>query len=182
MSNSFQLLIQSETNEWYTPKTIIEAAIEVMGGIDLDPASNDIAQEWIRALRYYTFYDDAFYKNWEGRIWLNPPYGQRNFEEGIYGASAWLNKCFYNYKYGDISEAIILARGDSEGVRNLVREAPVFIECDRIAFLKPDMTPGEHPVPGSKIFYLGQKPRKFATVFQKFGIPLSRYLCPALAS
>lgn len=35
--------------EWYTPPNIIDLAREVLGTINVDPASNTIAQEWIKA-------------------------------------------------------------------------------------------------------------------------------------
>lgn len=71
-----QLISQSKSNEWYTPPEYIEAARRVMGEIDLDPASNDIAQEWIRARTYYTEETDGLAHEWNGRLWMNPPWGR----------------------------------------------------------------------------------------------------------
>ena len=48
----------------------------MLGEIDLDPASNAIAQQTVRASNYFTRDDDALAKPWEGRVWLNPPYAQ----------------------------------------------------------------------------------------------------------
>ena len=50
-------------------------AREVLGGIDLDPASNDYAQTSIKAKTYYTKQKDGLKEPWFGRIWCNPPYG-----------------------------------------------------------------------------------------------------------
>lgn len=69
------VLTSSASDEWYTPPEYIEFAHSVMGGIDLDPASNEIAQHWIRAARYFTINDNGLEMPWHGRVWLNPPYG-----------------------------------------------------------------------------------------------------------
>lgn len=44
----------SGNQEHYTPVRFIDSAREVMGSIDLDPASNNIANEWIKATTFYT--------------------------------------------------------------------------------------------------------------------------------
>jgi hypothetical protein len=46
-------------NEWYTPPDLIEAARQLMDGIDLDPASNEAAQTVIRASTYFTEQHDG---------------------------------------------------------------------------------------------------------------------------
>jgi hypothetical protein len=40
--------------EWYTKPAYIEAARRVLGGIDLDPASCDLAQQTVKATAFYT--------------------------------------------------------------------------------------------------------------------------------
>src|SRR5262249_11893632 len=64
----------SGENEWYTPPEYIAAARAVLGSIDVDPASSDIAQETVCASVYYTKQDDGLAKLWRGKVWMNPPY------------------------------------------------------------------------------------------------------------
>jgi len=60
--------------EWYTPQEYVDLARNVMGGIDLDPATHEIPQRRIKAEKYFTEKDDGLTKEWHGRVWLNPPY------------------------------------------------------------------------------------------------------------
>src|SRR5206468_2070780 len=60
--------------EWYTPAEYVEAVREVLGGIDLDPASSDAPQRTVRAVEYHTAATDGLAHPWRGRISLNPPY------------------------------------------------------------------------------------------------------------
>ena len=61
-------------DEWGTPEKYIALAREVMGEIDLDPASNEHAQRTVQARQYFTREDSGLVHPWVGRVWLNPPY------------------------------------------------------------------------------------------------------------
>lgn len=72
------------TDEWLTPPSIISA----LGTFDLDPSS-PIIRPWDTAKKHYTVYDNGLLKEWEGRVWLNPPYGTE--------MDRWMNKMqFHN--------------------------------------------------------------------------------------
>lgn len=61
-------------DEWLTPPEILRA----LGPFDLDPAA-PIIRPWDMATRHYTKIDDGMAQPWEGRVWLNPPYGRETF-------------------------------------------------------------------------------------------------------
>lgn len=175
MNTSFKVLTSSESNEWYTPPDIIEAAREVMGSIDIDPASCLLAQQIVKAKVYYTIEQNGFNKQWNGNLWLNPPYGKKNKTKGILGASDWILKASTDYyEQRNVQQACILARGDSNGVK-LLSKNYIFCDCERIYFLDSGGLVGDRPVPGTRIFYLGQNQEKFASRFKYFGTILKPY-------
>jgi hypothetical protein len=59
-------------DEWLTPPHIIKA----LGPFDLDPCA-PVVRPWDTAARHYTVEDNGLAQPWEGRVWLNPPYGQQ---------------------------------------------------------------------------------------------------------
>ena len=68
-------------NEWYTPKHIIGLTVKVMGVIDLDPASNEIANRVVNAGEIYTVNDNGLSLPWFGNVWVNPPYGRGDIDK-----------------------------------------------------------------------------------------------------
>jgi hypothetical protein len=65
----------SESNEHFTPVYIVEAAREALGGIDLDPASNALANSRVQAPLFYSLDNPGHTKPWHGRVLMNPPGG-----------------------------------------------------------------------------------------------------------
>lgn len=68
-----------QNDEWLTPPEIIKA----LGPFDLDPCA-PINRPWDTAGIHYTVKDNGIWKEWTGRVWLNPPYGQHT--------ALWLEK------------------------------------------------------------------------------------------
>lgn len=58
--------------EWYTPGWIFDRlGLE----FDLDPSSPHDFETKVPANTKFTIFDDGLSKNWEGKVWMNPPYG-----------------------------------------------------------------------------------------------------------
>lgn len=69
----------SETDSWFTPPEIIEAARATLEEIDLDPASCSRANEVVKAARFFgagSSVENGFTTGWAGRVFLNPPGGR----------------------------------------------------------------------------------------------------------
>lgn len=151
-------------DEWYTPGKYIEAAREVMGKIDLDPASCDEAQELIKASHYFTKKDNGLQKDWFGRVWLNPPYSAPLIDQ-------FSEKLIQEYEDRRVSEAIILTNNssDTRWFHSLLSRFPACFTRGRVQFWrKGEETFGARQ--GQAVFYLGTQDELFYNVFSEFGI------------
>lgn len=159
---SHQLIQQSLSNEWYTPAEYLEAARYVMGGIDIDPASNDYANQRVQAGVYYTSETNGLEQEWHGRCWLNPPYGRMS--------GAFIQRLTEQYKAGNVTEAVVLLNAHSAETDWF---APLWdhLLCftdHRINFESPDGVK-DGSTHGSVFIYLGQNERAFHEAFKQFG-------------
>lgn len=153
----------SGENEWYTPPEFIAAARVVMGGIDLDPASSDLANQCVEAETYYTAQDNGLDQEWFGRIWLNPPYAQpliAEFSDAVVS------------KRGDYEAACILVNNatDTGWLQDMLRvaDAVCFLK-GRVKFIDKHGEPSGAPLQGQVILYMGKNPAAFAGEFSRFG-------------
>ena len=150
----------SGDNEWYTPAEYIEAAREVMGSIDLDPASNEYANETVKASTYYTEETNGLDKEWFGNIWMNPPYSTALIKEF---AEKLSNSTF--------KQAIVLVNNatDTAWFKLLIQQAKaVVFTTGRIRFEKRNGSKGA-PLQGQAFIYYGNNAEKFLEVFEAFG-------------
>ena len=151
----------NSNDEWYTPAFIIEKVYEVMGFINLDPASNKIAQEWIKADLFYTKEDDGLTKDWNGKIWCNPPYSASLIKK-------FTNKFLAEYMNGNLVEGIMLTNSSTDSQWNLPLSKGIqAYTIGRISFLQPD---GSQKATGSRgqcFTYFGDNPERFVEVFTR---------------
>lgn len=153
----------SGENEWYTPPEYIEAARDVMGSIDLDPASCDTAQVNVKAKRFFTAEDDGLSKKWTGNVWLNPPYSKD-----------WIGQFAAKVvsESGRFAQAVVLVNNatDTAWFHELasVASAVCFLR-GRVKFLDRTGKPANTPVQGKAVLYVGPNVESFRKRFSSFG-------------
>lgn len=157
--NHMAIHYSSETPEHYTPMEIIEAAIAVLGTIDLDPCSNSKDNPNVPASEHFTEADNGLSLPWVGRVYMNPPYGR------VIGD--WTRKLTDEYQMGNVIEAITLVPGriDTQWWQSLGFQYPACFYTGRLTFIGND-DPAPFP---STIFYLGEDIAKFYEVFSAIG-------------
>lgn len=104
-----------ETVDWYTPPWVFEK----MGiRFDLDPCHPIKRIEWIPVDKTYNINDDGLRSEWNGNVWLNPPYGKYTKD--------WLKKL---NSHGN-GIALVFSRTDCAWFHDSV------VNADSILFLK----------------------------------------------
>lgn len=143
-----EALHSSVTNEWCTPPWVLGRARALMGGIDLDPASCEAAQQYVKARRYYTEEDDGLSLGWVGQsVWLNPPYGRL--------AGRFVTKAQVEYHAGRTGQACLLVNAvpDRKWFRALW-PFPIAFFHNRIRFIDANGVEQRSPTNGDALVWL----------------------------
>lgn len=133
-------------NEWYTPIEIIDQ----LGGVDsfdLDPCA-PVVPLYRTAKQMYNKHQDGLKQQWNGRVWLNPPYSRPEIELFMRRMVSHGNGI-----------ALLFNRCDSKMFQDLIfpNMSGILFLRNRIKFLRPDGTTAGSPAQGSVLIAFGDK-------------------------
>jgi hypothetical protein len=157
-------------NEWNTPAAILAAARLVLGQIDLDPCSTELANagdaehEGVQAAHFYSTDDDGLAHDWHGTVFMNPPYAQPL-------VANFCAKLAEEYTLGHVTAAVVLVNNatDTDWFQDLAVLASGF--CFPRARLKFWHASGKlsQPLQGQALLYFGDDHGKFTAEFSALG-------------
>lgn len=163
-ANGAHVANNSGDNEWYTPADYIAAALEVMGGIDLDPSSTAEANHVVGATHFFSEADNSLGQLWAGRVWMNPPYAQPLVEQ-------FCTKLAAEFVAGNVTEACVLVNNATETSWFAALADTASAVCfpkGRVRFWHPAKDSAT-PLQGQAVVYLGNEPEAFVETFARFG-------------
>ena len=149
--------------EYYTPLRIISAAWDLMGLIDLDPASSADANKIVQAQKFFTKEDDGLSKEWFGSVWLNWPFSRR-------GNPQWVAKLLEEVTSRRVHQAccITYACTSEKWFQPLLKQPQCFL-YPRTNYLLPDGTVKRGVTKGSVVTYFGPNEKQFTDAFELLG-------------
>jgi phage N-6-adenine-methyltransferase len=155
-----------DSDEWYTPADRIELVRDVLGEIELDPASCEKAQETVRATTFYSKADDGLAQEWSGKTFINPPYSD---------PAPWVTKLLEEFAAENVSAAIVLVNNATDTTwcqELLAHSAGACFTKGRIAFLREDAQAVDKARQGQAFFYFGPDVEAFESTFADVGAVL----------
>jgi phage N-6-adenine-methyltransferase len=155
----------SGDNEWHTPAALLAPVRQALGEIDLDPASNAVAQQQVCAGSYFTKEDNALIREWRGKIFMNPPFAFPLIEQ-------FIDKLLEELGAGRVTEAIVLTNNfsDTRWFHKAARAATaICFTKGRVRFESPNGDSAQ-PTQGQSFFYFGAHLARFRAAFADQGI------------
>lgn len=165
----------SRNDTWFTPVSIIKMARAVLGQIDLDPASDAIANQDVQATEFITAAQCGLATPWTyGSIWLNPPGGKigNRSRTGLF----W-EKLMRHRDSGLLTHAIFMAFSaealqNTQGKTTLPMMAfPFCVPAKRIQFVFRGVEKTQPSHSNAVVYVPGilDKTEKFLEVFSELG-------------
>jgi phage N-6-adenine-methyltransferase len=92
----------SDTDEWPTPQDFFDEVGRELGPFDLDPCCTPTSA---KEPKFFTKEDDGLTQRWEGKVWMNPPYGRT--------IKQWMKKAYESSLCGAFVVCLIPSRTDT---------------------------------------------------------------------
>jgi len=159
-----------DSNENYTPSDLIDLVHKFYGFPELDPFSCELANQTVKAKKYFTAKDDGFRQDWRQAktLWLNPPYSVGFVERVVDKLIATLN--------GTEAEAFLLTNTDNSTVwykKALNRCDRFCLPSTRLTFYSPKRAQDGKKQNQNRfsqtLFYFGLQPQRFEEIFEGWG-------------
>lgn len=181
-SNMALIQHSSNSNAWGTPIDIIERARVVLGGIDLDPASDVDFNHNVKALYFITKEENGLRKPWpsECSVFLNPPGGKTGrdsnmvlFWDCLMRYSRSLNDSYRcNLKHAIFVAFSLEALQTTQQCETPIAHFPMCFPKKRLRFIDENCREGSAPSHGNVIVYVPGSvnyTRSFKEVFAPVG-------------
>ena len=153
----------SGKTEYYTPAPIIEAARRTMGGIDLDPASCEQANQIVKAGHIFTVAKSGLAQPWFGRVWMNHPFGRS-------ANDAWITKLNISYLTKQVEQACCITFACTSEAWFLPLFAyPMCFLSPRTNYLDARGQIVRGVTKGSVVTYMGPNIQRFLEEFRELG-------------
>ena len=94
--------VSQETDEWSSPRELVEPLADAVDGFDLDPCSGAESSPFANSV--YTESDDGLAQDWFGTVWVNPPYS---------AMAEWTSKALAQFRRDEVDRIFYLCKGDS---------------------------------------------------------------------
>lgn len=171
----------SAEDSYGTPEAYLVAAAQVLGGIDLDPASSARWNRRVQAAFIYTEYDDGLSQPWFGSVWLNAPGGKFPKGHKLGGqskAGLFWAKLLREIKAGNVEHAIVCAfnlnqlQSTQACALGAMLDFPVCFPSARVAYWSATGEAKSPPHASAFVYVPGKKVDRrelFGDVFAKFG-------------
>jgi phage N-6-adenine-methyltransferase len=117
---------QSATVEWGTPQQLFDE-LNAEFGFTLDAAASDLNH---KCDRYFTLNDDALKQDWDGVVWLNPPYGRV--------LNVWMRKAYEESVKGATVVCLVPSRTDTAWWHDYAIKGEVRFIRGRVKFVRDD--------------------------------------------
>lgn len=136
----------SKTDDWATPQHVF-GELDAEFHFTLDVCASDTNA---KAEYYYTKDDDGLAEEWDGTVWMNPPYGRT--------IGKWIKKAHETAQNGHTVVCLLPARTDTSWwLRHCAKADDIRFVSGRISF--GDGT-GRAPFPSAIVVFDGKRQRR----------------------
>lgn len=95
------------SEDFYSPISLHDPIRQSLGGvIELDPCSDYIANEYVRAQKIFTVHNSGLNQDWFGGVWLSPPFNQWG---------EWARKALNEWHYKRVREIVAIVGARQAG-------------------------------------------------------------------
>ena len=165
--------MSKNSDNYYTPSALIEIERRVMGGVDLDPCSSELANKTVQANRIYTLENSMFLNSLACEsMHFNPPYSN---------PMPYVDRVVYEYQQGVIGQicGIFNTDNSTKWFAEIAKIATAYCFLrDRVQFIDATNTRLDKMTSNNKpqfIFYAGHNTTRFIKEFDSLGLCLSHY-------